>query len=391
MKTNYRGFTLIELLVVIAIIAILAAILFPVFARAREKARQTTCTSNQRQLTASIQMYVQDHDEEFPGSTSIWKDVNVDPGALVCPTAGKSMTIGYGYNNYIAGRAMGMVNDPSRALMISDCSSSAATKNILTDFDVDPDPRHSNSIVIGCVDGHVDSYTIKDLTSSRLVQLMKAYDLFPGQQLITAFPDISTVNVGGKWVKGAMQTLPSPALKKSDAPDMMFTFTIFTDTSAGTLMGGYQGYIVSMYDPGTADAATIAAKNWNSNPESGGTPVGSSISVGCHGDWNHHWKDNNSHGENYVYAASASAPSQLIYSTTTNGSDRPTRIHKWTVLLLNKGTQMIATLTYSTNRVLIFNVKKDFSAVMTNPYLCYYKTDNGGTTGMCKNITVYSL
>ncbi len=51
------GFTLIELLVVIAIIAILAAILFPVFARAREKARQTTCTSNQRQIAASIAMY----------------------------------------------------------------------------------------------------------------------------------------------------------------------------------------------------------------------------------------------------------------------------------------------------------------------------------------------
>ena len=49
-----QGFTLIELLVVIAIIAILAAILFPVFARAREKARQTTCTSNQRQIAATI-------------------------------------------------------------------------------------------------------------------------------------------------------------------------------------------------------------------------------------------------------------------------------------------------------------------------------------------------
>ena len=52
-----RGFTLIELLVVIAIIAILAAILFPVFARAREKARQTTCTSNQKQIAALVQMY----------------------------------------------------------------------------------------------------------------------------------------------------------------------------------------------------------------------------------------------------------------------------------------------------------------------------------------------
>jgi prepilin-type N-terminal cleavage/methylation domain-containing protein/prepilin-type processing-associated H-X9-DG protein len=61
-----RGFTLIELLVVIAIIAILAAILFPVFAQAREKARSISCISNLKQVGMSVQMYVQDYDETFP-------------------------------------------------------------------------------------------------------------------------------------------------------------------------------------------------------------------------------------------------------------------------------------------------------------------------------------
>ncbi|HLK56680.1 MAG TPA: DUF1559 domain-containing protein [Chthonomonadaceae bacterium] len=61
-----NGFTLIELLVVIAIIAILAAILFPVFAQAREKARQTTCLSNEKQLGLAEMMYVQDYDETYP-------------------------------------------------------------------------------------------------------------------------------------------------------------------------------------------------------------------------------------------------------------------------------------------------------------------------------------
>jgi len=61
-----RGFTLIELLVVIAIIAILAAILFPVFARAREAARKSTCQSNLKQLALGIRMYMQDFDEKYP-------------------------------------------------------------------------------------------------------------------------------------------------------------------------------------------------------------------------------------------------------------------------------------------------------------------------------------
>jgi prepilin-type N-terminal cleavage/methylation domain-containing protein/prepilin-type processing-associated H-X9-DG protein len=71
-----RGFTLIELLVVIAIIAILAAILFPVFARAREKARQASCTSNVKQLGLAVHMYAQDNDERIPPHT------DDDPGGL---------------------------------------------------------------------------------------------------------------------------------------------------------------------------------------------------------------------------------------------------------------------------------------------------------------------
>jgi prepilin-type N-terminal cleavage/methylation domain-containing protein len=79
MKTHSRslrsGFTLIELLVVIAIIAILAAILFPVFAQAREQARKTACLSNLKQIGLACNMYVQDYDETFPfawGTTGPW-------------------------------------------------------------------------------------------------------------------------------------------------------------------------------------------------------------------------------------------------------------------------------------------------------------------------------
>lgn len=69
-RTATKAFTLIELLVVIAIIAILASILFPVFGRAREMARRTSCLSNQKQLGLGFLQYIQDYDETLPGATN---------------------------------------------------------------------------------------------------------------------------------------------------------------------------------------------------------------------------------------------------------------------------------------------------------------------------------
>lgn len=124
-KCQRRGFTLIELLVVIAIISILAAILFPVFARAREQARKAACQSNLKQIGLGIAMYVQDFDETFPMAsmaytvpadtwprrtnsgaaitTAYWFTV-ISPYVkstqlFVCPTAGEiPFSGGYGWN-----------------------------------------------------------------------------------------------------------------------------------------------------------------------------------------------------------------------------------------------------------------------------------------------------
>ncbi len=139
-----RGFTLIELLVVIAIIAILAAILFPVFAQAREKARQTACLSNTKQIALGLNMYVQDYDETFfnlpwpgpggydgqtPSLRVFWTEALMpyikNQDIFRCPSMGDAFHTGtynypavnyvvnYGLNEPILGRQNWMRTDPN--------------------------------------------------------------------------------------------------------------------------------------------------------------------------------------------------------------------------------------------------------------------------------------
>ncbi|MHB8996905.1 MAG: prepilin-type N-terminal cleavage/methylation domain-containing protein [Armatimonadota bacterium] len=145
-----RGFTLIELLVVIAIIAILAAILFPVFAKAREKARQSSCLSNIKQLGLGAMMYVQDYDERFfpryqpittypaPANATWWIMPAGTPGLLdpyvkntqiqYCPSGGTTR-FGYGYNaNLISGNvSLGQITRPAEVILFEDDTFGART------------------------------------------------------------------------------------------------------------------------------------------------------------------------------------------------------------------------------------------------------------------------
>ncbi|HEY3332746.1 MAG TPA: DUF1559 domain-containing protein [Capsulimonadaceae bacterium] len=130
------GFTLIELLVVIAVIAILVAILFPVFAAAREKARQSACSSNLKQIGLSVLQYCQDYDEVYPMAvTEDWCDkkafgsckgptptpipVRLDPyikssGVWKCPNSSKQrdkLKYDYGYAYYLGNQEYSITGD----------------------------------------------------------------------------------------------------------------------------------------------------------------------------------------------------------------------------------------------------------------------------------------
>ncbi|MGC9316529.1 MAG: prepilin-type N-terminal cleavage/methylation domain-containing protein [Armatimonadota bacterium] len=219
-----RGFTLIELLVVIAIIAILAAILFPVFSRAREKARQSSCLSNVKQITLGCKMYVQDYDEFFPFALAsiterqvgtyfakyyygdetrtyypIWVDVIMpyvmNEQLFRCPSRASDW-IGYGYNVYLGyvggmptrsgplyeGVPLADIEKPAEHAMVIDHQDGywpsygadyprwawyRAWPSLTHPTDATWEPPHNEGANVGCVDGHAKWYRQEQFMWSR--------------------------------------------------------------------------------------------------------------------------------------------------------------------------------------------------------------------------------
>jgi prepilin-type N-terminal cleavage/methylation domain-containing protein/prepilin-type processing-associated H-X9-DG protein len=192
------GFTLIELLVVIAIIAILAAILFPVFMQAREKARQASCGSNLKQYTAATLMYLQDYDEKFPMNSYLSPSGCVSTFYLAidsyvknqqvsqCPSEPQAMDVvtmfsGFGagacpgtprYNGFavntalfvngFAGQAptnLALLNVPADTVMQYD-------GNVIANQSQPVQARHHERFTASFADGHVKSVDAKESGSA---------------------------------------------------------------------------------------------------------------------------------------------------------------------------------------------------------------------------------
>lgn len=186
-----RGFTLIELLVVIAIIAILAAILFPVFAKVREKAYQNQCMQHQRQLAIALLSNAQDNDETFclPSEWIGATNMSGDPKIFNCPSNshdGRPSDPDYGMNAFlyerdrdtgeITGCPVGQLEDPSRIELITDL------KKMTPEGSDDPDP------VRAALENQVSnpfpkSYTVRGFTGSGNAELRH------GGAAVVAFAD----------------------------------------------------------------------------------------------------------------------------------------------------------------------------------------------------------
>ncbi|MEN6644139.1 MAG: DUF1559 domain-containing protein [Armatimonadia bacterium] len=198
-----RGFTLIELLVVIAIIAILAAILFPVFAKAREKARQSSCLSNIKQINLAILSYAQDYDERFPVAY-YWTPTRysyiqfMEPyvknnQVFDCPSMSVKCSVSYNgcrsypFNGGLWQVALGQVQSPSETVMHGDATCNTANSGwnfIRPSSGHRPDPtdgsqyavwtsstysyfgfctRHNETGNVGFVDGHAKAMKYETL------------------------------------------------------------------------------------------------------------------------------------------------------------------------------------------------------------------------------------
>jgi prepilin-type N-terminal cleavage/methylation domain-containing protein/prepilin-type processing-associated H-X9-DG protein len=214
MKKQSTAFTLIELLVVIAIIAILAAILFPVFAKAREKARQIACASNLKQLGLAFMQYSQDNDEVMPCATvalpgngitggwvyydnlNIGVSTNFDvtrgsiypyvksKGVYICPDDSKGQNNGesYSYNSLCTngygtplafGLSLASFDQPSETMMLSEEGGAFGFTDDgfmlcnATDEN-NPTPRHTEGDNIAFVDGHVKWYLTSKIIGNNM-------------------------------------------------------------------------------------------------------------------------------------------------------------------------------------------------------------------------------
>ncbi len=382
---HVRGFTLIELLVVIAIIAILAAILFPVFAKAREKARQNTCINNQRQIVAAIAMYVQDNEERlFPDSgDQAWSTKLAsynEPSIYRCPSTsvkGTATAPVYGFNTFLFKKALGSMAQPAATLMIADLKPlKTLTNYALRDLDSDIDARHNGSVVVACADGHVNAERIGS-DGALLTLLQRGYIVFPS----SLEADTASYSSGGT-PRSANRTkyLPMPAkvLKEgATVPDIVqfeadVTFTGFKTLNydAGRTWG------VSLYDDGTTAPITTGAYINTGMPWQGNI-----VYLGCVSNPFSPWSLStmvSTFRLNALPTAQTDSVASATYPTSALPEDNKTYVHFQYVVM--QGSKHYFVVTQGSTVYAAMKGVKDITGIMANGYYAAWCSYNSGST-----------
>ncbi len=218
-----RGFTLIELLVVIAIIAILAAILFPVYQKARLKAQQNSCINNLRQIAIAARMFSQDNDEQLLNpQQDVWASrlANYSHDDLFdCPSKtgkGSLAEPEYAYNSHLFGMSLAKVPMESHTLLLTDLQPSAANVRCVLNYDsleTAVDARHNFTFTGARLDGSV----FVGSKTSTIAAAMLAMDT-------SLAPDPSPVAIAVKDYSGTYK-----ATNYGGAPFVKFDGTDFSD------------------------------------------------------------------------------------------------------------------------------------------------------------------
>lgn len=131
---------------------IMAAIYFPVFSQAREKARETSCMSNQKQITQAALMYAVENEEMIPDAATLWQ--SVPPKVLRCSNADMNNAYSYGYNVMLTGKGLGQIRDATTTILCADNKSS--TGLIRSQADIDARHKGKRGFIAGYMDGHVE-------------------------------------------------------------------------------------------------------------------------------------------------------------------------------------------------------------------------------------------